>query len=326
MSHNVVECYELPEQPEPSTVYRLLPRNPDDAYYALRTNRNIGWIMPHEQDILRNSTIGIAGCGGMGAILAERFVRVGVGEIRITDCETFDATNINRQIGATRWSIGKSKAFETAKLLRGITDDFTLVVDPRGIEERSVHSFIAGCDVLCDEIEFWATGARVLFHREARAAGVSIFCAPTVGFGTRTFFFGPETGTMEELIGLSYEEAVAFQEKVRTKTLEAGERLRVMEQLLAGFAPELPEYCAPESGVSNIEYLKRRLREDGSVSIFPTNPIFAAGKLADDVAMYLLRNSGVKRNIVAPEPAPGCHLMDAELMQAKILKPKDGKL
>src|SRR5260221_227148 len=164
----VVDCFTLSGELPKDMVYRLLPQNPDQVYYAERTDRNIGWITPDEQEMVHGSVIGVAGCGGMGGQLAEKLLRLGVGEIHITDSEDFDISNINRQFAAGRSTVGKSKAFETANMMRTITDDSTIVVDPRGIQEETVYGFVRGCDVICDEIEFWCVGARILLHRVAR--------------------------------------------------------------------------------------------------------------------------------------------------------------
>src|SRR3989338_6197970 len=99
-------------------------------------------------------------------------------------------------------------------MLRDVTDDSTIVVYPQGIDEDTAGQFIAGCDVLCDEIEFWAVGSRILLHREARKHGVSVFNCNTIGFGTRLFFFTPQSATMEECLGFSYVEAKRLQEKI----------------------------------------------------------------------------------------------------------------
>ena len=108
---DVVDCFDLPESPDPYTVYRLLPKNPDEEFYRERIDRNIGWITKEEQKMLRTKAIGIAGCGGMGGLLAQIFIRLGIGEIHIADCEVFDVSNLNRQFAAARGTIGVSKAF-----------------------------------------------------------------------------------------------------------------------------------------------------------------------------------------------------------------------
>lgn len=319
-THNtppVVECYDLPENPNQNIIYRLLPKNPDAEYYCERTDRNIGWITSEEQKALAGMTVGIAGCGGMGGLIASTFVRLGIGEIRIADCEEFDISNINRQFGATRSNVGVSKAFATARMIREISDDTILVVYPQGISEETAEHFLDGCDVVCDEIEFWAVGSRILLHQEARKRGISIFNCNTVGFGTRLFHFVSSGYTMEQCLGLTYDEAAELQNKIQKRTANKAEVRRVMERVLSGLVPELPEYCLEDSRYSTVEATRYRLFDEGKAPIIATNPPMASGFVADHVLFYLLRNSNIKRRIVQPPEMPGYLYFDVALMQAR---------
>src|SRR5574338_557700 len=111
---NVLGGAELPSNPTEDTIYVLNPRNYDPAFYQERTDRNIGWITREEQDLLQGKMVGFSGCGGMGGLVAQILLRMGVGTLKIADLEKFDASNISRQFGATRSAIGVSKAFATA--------------------------------------------------------------------------------------------------------------------------------------------------------------------------------------------------------------------
>ena len=318
VTHSQVECFDLPEYAEPGAVYRLLPKKPDPVYYQGRTDRNIGWITRAEQELLRSKVIGIAGCGGMGGALASVFVRLGIGEVRIADNEVFDVSNINRQAAATRRTVGISKALATCRMIREITDDTTLVVYPAGICEASVSSFVAGCDVICDEIEFWAVAARILLHQHGRAANVPLFNCNTVGFSTRLFLFTAESQTMEARLGLNYPEALELEGRLRAQTATAEERLRVMEAVIEGLVPELPEYCGGDPNYRTVPTVKARLLSEGRASIIATNPPMATGFLADHVLLYLLRGSGISRDVIRPPATPGYLIFDAATFSAQV--------
>src|SRR6266568_2247332 len=108
MNIPVVVCYDVPENPSTHVIYKFLPKHPDEAYYNERTDRNIGWITREEQnEILRKSVVGVAGCGGMGGKINETFLRLGIGEVRTGDSEVFDISNINRQLAAGRATVNK---------------------------------------------------------------------------------------------------------------------------------------------------------------------------------------------------------------------------
>lgn len=58
---------------------------------------------------LKNSTVAIFGVGGVGSYVAEGLARSGVGKFVLFDDDKVCLTNINRQLIATRKTIGKKK-------------------------------------------------------------------------------------------------------------------------------------------------------------------------------------------------------------------------
>ncbi len=316
----LVGGYDLPERFDSNVAYQLLPKNFDLAYYTERVNRNIGWITGEEQEMIHRSVIGVAGCGGMGGQLAEKFLRLGVGEIRIADNETFDVSNINRQFAATRLTVGRSKAIETAKMMRDVVDDSTLVVYPQGIREDTTFDFIRGCVVVCDEIELWCVGSRILLHRVAREIGVPVFVCNSLGFGSQLFLFTPRSMTMEECLGMEYDEAKSLQAKINDRSANKAEIIRVMEATTRGLCFEWPEYCVEESLVKNKVLTRERLVKEGRGAVIATNPSLACGFAADRVALHLLEKSSVKRDIVEIPEMPGYLYLDAAKMEAKTVR------
>ena len=60
-------------------------------------------------DKLKRSSVAVFGIGGVGGYTVEALVRSGVGSISIFDSDVVDVTNINRQIIATKSTVGKDK-------------------------------------------------------------------------------------------------------------------------------------------------------------------------------------------------------------------------
>jgi len=61
------------------------------------------------QEKLKKSKIAVFGLGGVGGHATEALARAGIGHIVLVDYDTYDITNINRQIGALHSTIGKYK-------------------------------------------------------------------------------------------------------------------------------------------------------------------------------------------------------------------------
>ncbi|MFV9567651.1 tRNA threonylcarbamoyladenosine dehydratase [Thermoanaerobacter mathranii] len=58
---------------------------------------------------LKNSTVAVFGIGGVGSFAVEGLVRAGIGKLVLIDGDDVCVTNLNRQIHATTFTIGKPK-------------------------------------------------------------------------------------------------------------------------------------------------------------------------------------------------------------------------
>jgi molybdopterin/thiamine biosynthesis adenylyltransferase len=189
------------------------------------------------------------------------------------------------------------------------------VVYPEGITEATADEFLAGCSIVCDEIELLALDARILLHARSRAAGVSLFNCNTVGFGTNLFLYTPESMTMEEAVGMGYEEAQRLSSAAHAGDESAIDR--IASAIIRAVIPSVPDYAPGSAELAGA--FTRRVREERKAPIIATNPPMAGGFLADRVLLYLLRDSGVRR-MIAPTPVmPGYLHFDAASMQSRVV-------
>lgn len=64
---------------------------------------------------LKNANVCICGLGGVGSYVLEAIARIGVGKITVIDKDVVDASNINRQLVASWYTVGMEKT-EVAKV------------------------------------------------------------------------------------------------------------------------------------------------------------------------------------------------------------------
>ncbi len=76
---------------------------------------------------LSESSVLIAGVGGVGAFAAEYICRAGIGKITIVDSDIVDTTNRNRQLNALVSTIGMLKVEVLAKRLRDINPNAEII-------------------------------------------------------------------------------------------------------------------------------------------------------------------------------------------------------
>ncbi len=100
--------------------------------------RNQGALDAGEQEQLVRSAVAVCGCGGLGGLVIENLARIGVGRLRIVDPDCFSVSNLNRQLGATRKTIGKNKAEVMAARIREISDHCRVELMPHDFRETDI--------------------------------------------------------------------------------------------------------------------------------------------------------------------------------------------
>jgi len=114
-------------------------------------NKNL--ISQEEQNILRKKKVVVLGCGGLGGYVIEMLVRLGVGKLILTDYDTFDESNLNRQLISEEKNLGRSKVKETVKRISRINSRISVVGVEREITEMNLDQIIKGADLVIDALD-----------------------------------------------------------------------------------------------------------------------------------------------------------------------------
>lgn len=186
------------------------PREYDDELYWMRTRRNLGWLGDTDDEArdrqlkLRDTVIGVAGCGGIGGSMADRLARLGVLNLRIADLDAFEYSNINRQLGAGVATVGKNKAETVAETIHTMVPDVSIDVFPTGITKENAEEFVSGCDFILDEIEPYEFRPRYALHQAFRASSRCRSMMTAHVYGNRTFLWKWTRDSMpiEDLLGV----------------------------------------------------------------------------------------------------------------------------
>jgi tRNA threonylcarbamoyladenosine dehydratase len=93
-------------------------------------------------DKLKNSKIAIFGIGGVGAYTAEALCRAGVGSLVLIDYDDICLTNLNRQIHATRKTVGKSKVDTMKERLLEINPNMNVIIFKELYNEESAERLL----------------------------------------------------------------------------------------------------------------------------------------------------------------------------------------
>ena len=109
---------------------------------------------------LRDKRVTVVGCGGLGGYVISALARVGVGNLTIVDSDSFEETNLNRQIFSREHNLGKSKAQIVADAVSEINSEIKVNALQVKLEEANASEIISGADVVVDcldnfEARFW---------------------------------------------------------------------------------------------------------------------------------------------------------------------------
>jgi molybdopterin/thiamine biosynthesis adenylyltransferase len=166
--------------------------------YQTAFSRNIGWVTQTEQEILRRSRIAIAGMGGVGGIHLITLARLGVGNFNISDFDTFDQVNFNRQTGASMRTLGRSKAGVMAEQALDINPELDIRVFPQGVSEQNLDDFLKDVDLYVDGLDFFVFEAREAVYRACDRLKIPAVIAAPLGMGTAIINIIPGKMTFEE--------------------------------------------------------------------------------------------------------------------------------
>jgi molybdopterin/thiamine biosynthesis adenylyltransferase len=166
--------------------------------YHQAFSRNIGWVTPEEQSILRNKRIAIAGGGGVGGVHLLTLARLGISNFHIADFDRFDIVNFNRQVGANMSTLGEPKVDVMARMARDINPEIDIKVFPEGINEANLGEFLSGVDLYVDALDFFAFAIRQRTFALCAARGIPATTAAPLGMGAALLNFMPGKMTFEQ--------------------------------------------------------------------------------------------------------------------------------
>ena len=174
--------------------------------------RNLGALTEQECAALRTKTVFVAGCGGLGGYLIEMLLRLGVGTIRAADGDTFEASNLNRQLLSSPFSLGRSKAEAAADRAAEVNPDVRFVSIPQFVTEENARELIRGCDAVLDALD--SIQARRILARACAEENVPLIHGAICGWSAQAAVIMPGDDLIDRIypegVGLSSKTSLSF--------------------------------------------------------------------------------------------------------------------
>ena len=229
---------------------------------------------------LNNAKVAVFGVGGVGSFVVEGLVRAGVGNFILVDDDEVCLTNLNRQIHATRKTIGKYKAeLRRDRILEINPDAKVEVFKEFFMPDSEVKILDDSIDYIVDAID--TVTAKIELVMQADKLGVPIMSA--MGTGNK---LDPTKFEVTDI----YKTSVCPLAKVMRKELRA----RGIKKLKVVYSKEEPikpyesaensckNHCVCPPGVKRTCAIKKQV--PGSISFVPSVAgMIIAGEVIKDI-------------------------------------------
>jgi adenylyltransferase/sulfurtransferase len=106
---------------------------------------------------LKRARIVIAGVGGLGCPVSLYLSAAGAGNLTLVDKDTFELSNLNRQILGWQNDIGRPKTEVVKEKLLALNPHIKVTSKIVEITEDNVQNLISNCDVVVDALDNWKT-------------------------------------------------------------------------------------------------------------------------------------------------------------------------
>lgn len=154
--------------------------------YAELFKRNQNIVSINTQERIQTLKVLVAGCGSVGGAFIEGASRLGVLHYKLTEPDSYDIHNLNRQFVYPS-DVGKNKAAVHANRLQQLFlgCNAEIEVDTMGVITDNVDQLLSGVDLVFDAVDVTTIGgmkAKLLLHQCAATKKLPVLSALDLGF------------------------------------------------------------------------------------------------------------------------------------------------
>lgn len=144
-----------------------------------RYDRNFNTLSLAEQKQLKDSHVTVIGLGGLGGGVCEMLARVGVGQLTLIDGDSFEASNLNRQLLSAEHLIGTLKAKAAEDRVAAINSEVRVTALVEYLDDTNLYDRIKDADLVADCLD--AIDTRFMLQKAALNAAIPIVSGAIAG-------------------------------------------------------------------------------------------------------------------------------------------------
>lgn len=167
--------------------------------HPYRYLRNRAILSGEEQLKLLQATVAVVGAGGLGGFVIEMLARLGIGHLILADHDTFEETNLNRQVLSSKDTLGMSKTEAGALRVEAINPAVDTTVHRTKINEDNGKKLLSGAHVIVDALD--GIPDRLALGKTARALNIPMVHGAVAGFEGHVMTIFPEDSGLVLIYG-----------------------------------------------------------------------------------------------------------------------------
>ena len=209
---------------------------------------------------LTRARVAVVGLGGVGGAALEALCRAGIGALLLADCDVFDLTNLNRQILATRRSVGRHKTEVARERVQEINPECAATVCGARLNADNLEPVFAfHPDFVLDAVD--CVTAKLALIEGCKARGIGV--VSSMGTGNRLDASGFALGDIEDTAGCGCGLARVMRRELRRRGI-AGvpvlyDRNPPLEPAAGARVPASVSFVPPVAGCLLAGYVVRAL-------------------------------------------------------------------
>ena len=161
--------------------------------------RNMKSFSVQDQSLLLSKSVFIVGLGGLGGNVTEMMARMGIGKLVIVDGDTFEESNLNRQLLSSEKDIGQEKAKAAKKRVKEINSSINVESHHQFLTDENASFLIQNVDIVIDCLDNLKT--RFIVEKAARAAGIPFVSGAVAGSTGQLTTIYPEDRGLAAIYG-----------------------------------------------------------------------------------------------------------------------------
>ncbi len=164
-----------------------------------RYSRNQRILSTSDQKQLHLAHIAIIGLGGLGGGVTELLARIGIGNLTLIDGDSFDESNLNRQLLSTVSNIGKSKATVAGDRVRNINPAIRVKTHLQFLKEQNGYDLLDRVDLAIDCLD--TISDRFTLEQICKERKIPMISAAVAGKSGQATVIYPEDTGLKTLYG-----------------------------------------------------------------------------------------------------------------------------